>query len=54
VTTVRAVLTDRFVDDAGLFPPQELDMVAAVARDRRDRSAASPVLTHTKEEDNQP
>lgn len=34
------------VDDAGLFPPEELDMAAAVARHRDDQAAASPVLTH--------
>jgi hypothetical protein len=40
------VLTSALVDDAGLFPPEELDMAAAVARHRRDRAAGSPVLTH--------
>ena len=40
------VLTSALVDDAGLFPPEELDMVSAVARHRRDRAAGSPVLTH--------
>jgi hypothetical protein len=40
------VLTSALVDDAGLFPPEELDMAPAVARHRRDRSAGSPVLTH--------
>lgn len=34
------------VDDAGLFPPEELGMAAAVARHHADRAAASPVLTH--------
>lgn len=34
------------VDDAGLFPPEELDMAAAVARHAADRAAASPALTH--------
>jgi len=41
-----AVLTGALVDDAGLFPPEELDMASAVARHRRDRVAGSPVLTH--------
>jgi hypothetical protein len=40
------LLTSALVDDAGLFPPEELDMAAAVARHRRDRAAGSPVLTH--------
>lgn len=40
------VLTSALVDDAGLFPPEELDMACAVARHRRDRAAGSPVLTH--------
>ena len=40
------VLTSALVDDAGLFPPEELDMALAVARHRRDRAAGSPVLTH--------
>lgn len=40
------VLTSALVDDAGLFPPEELDMVSAMARHRRDRAAGSPVLTH--------
>lgn len=39
-------LTSALVDDAGLFPPEELDMASAVARHRRDRAAGSPVLTH--------
>jgi hypothetical protein len=34
------------VDDAGLFPPEELGMAAAVARHRADQAAAIPVLTH--------
>jgi hypothetical protein len=41
-----AVLTRALVDDAGLFPPEELDMASALARHRRDRAAGSPVLTH--------
>lgn len=40
------VLTSALVEDAGLFPPEELDMVSAVARHRRDRAAGKPVLTH--------
>lgn len=34
------------VDDAGLFPPEALDMAAAVARHRADRALGNPVLTH--------
>ncbi|HEY3733944.1 MAG TPA: hypothetical protein VGL63_08515 [Streptosporangiaceae bacterium] len=33
------------VDDAGLFPPEELKMPAAVARHRRDEAVGSPVLS---------
>jgi hypothetical protein len=33
------------VDDAGLFPPEELPMAAALARHREDATAGSPVLT---------
>lgn len=33
------------VDDAGLFPPEELPMAAALARHRSDQAAASPVLS---------
>jgi hypothetical protein len=33
------------VDDAGLFPPEELAMSDALARYRRDRAAGHPVLT---------
>jgi hypothetical protein len=40
------VLTSALVDDAGLFPPEQLDMASAVARHRRDLAAGSPVLTH--------
>jgi hypothetical protein len=39
-------LFSALVDDAGLFPPEELDMASAVARHRCDRSAGSPVLSH--------
>lgn len=34
------------VDDAGLFPPEQLSMDRAVARHRADAAAAHPVLTH--------
>lgn len=34
------------VDDAGLFPPEALDMAAATARHRSDAAAGHPVLTH--------
>lgn len=34
------------IDDAGLFPPEQLDMAAAVARHRADLAAGSPVLSH--------
>jgi hypothetical protein len=33
------------VDDAGLFPPTELPVAAALARHRADAAAGSPVLT---------
>ena len=33
------------VDDAGLFPPEELAMPDALARYRRDRATGHPVLT---------
>jgi len=33
------------VDDAGLFPPEELPMPAALARHLRDEAAGHPVLT---------
>ncbi|HEV7209425.1 MAG TPA: hypothetical protein VGN54_11885 [Mycobacteriales bacterium] len=34
------------VDDAGLFPPEQLDMATAVARHRVDAQQAYPMLTH--------
>lgn len=34
------------VDDAGLFPPEQLAMDAAVARHRADQGAGHPMLTH--------
>lgn len=34
------------VDDAGLFPPEELPLAAALARHRGDESAGSFVLSH--------
>lgn len=39
-------LVTGLVDDAGLFPPEELPMDRAVARHRQDLAAASPVLSH--------
>lgn len=39
-------LLDALVDDAGLFPPEELSMAAALDRHAADRFAASPVLSH--------
>lgn len=36
----------RLVDDAGLFPPEQLEMAAAAARHRADAGAGDPVLTH--------
>ncbi|KQQ08505.1 hypothetical protein [Rathayibacter sp. Leaf296] len=44
-STVAAGLFDALVDDAGLFPPEELDMGAAVARHRLDQLQESPVLS---------
>ena len=38
-------LLAKLVDDAGLFPPEELPMPEAVARHRRDDAARHPVLT---------
>lgn len=48
MTNVVAVprLFSALVDDAGLFPPEELPMAAAVARHRADAAGAHPVLTH--------
>src|SRR5581483_7528633 len=34
------------VDDAGLFPPEQLPMAAALARHRADEAAGHPMLTH--------
>lgn len=39
-------LTERLVDDAGLFPPTSLDMGDALARNARDRAAGAPMLTN--------
>jgi hypothetical protein len=39
------VLFTGLVDDAGLFPPEELDMSAAIARHRRNHTFGSPVLS---------
>jgi len=40
------VLFSALVDDAGLFPPEELDMASAVVRHRGDSAQDSPVLSH--------
>jgi len=34
------------VDDAGLFPPEQLPMAEALARHRADEAAGHPMLTH--------
>jgi len=34
------------VDDAGLFPPESLEMASALARHRADEAAAYPMLSH--------
>jgi hypothetical protein len=39
------ILTDRIVDDAGLFPPEALDMASALARHRSDQAISNPVLS---------
>ena len=39
-------LFSALVDDAGLFPPEELDMPSAVVRHRGDSAQDSPVLSH--------
>lgn len=39
-------LLTALVDDAGLFPPEQLDMASAVARHRVDAATAHPMLTH--------
>jgi hypothetical protein len=39
------ILTDRVVDDAGLFPPEALDMASALARHRSDQAIPNPVLS---------
>jgi len=39
------ILTDRVVDDAGLFPPEALDMASALARHRSDQAISNPVLS---------
>jgi hypothetical protein len=39
------ILTDRIVDDAGLFPPEELDMASALVRHRSDQAISKPVLS---------
>ena len=41
----RVSLFAALVDDAGLFPPEELPMVAALARHREDATDSSAVLT---------
>ena len=39
------ILIDRIIDDAGLFPPEALDMVSALARHRSDQAISNPVLS---------
>jgi hypothetical protein len=39
------ILTDRIVDDAGLFPPGELAMASALARHRSEQAISNPVLS---------
>ena len=39
------ILTDRIVDDAGLFPPEALGMASALARHRNDQAISNPVLS---------
>ena len=39
------ILTDRIVDDAGLFPPEALGMASALARHRSDQAISNPVLS---------
>jgi hypothetical protein len=39
------ILIDRIVDDAGLFPPEALDMASALARHRSDKAISNPVLS---------
>lgn len=39
------ILADRIVDDAGLFPPEALDMASALARHRSDQAISNPVLS---------
>ncbi|POX35971.1 hypothetical protein C3486_36015 [Streptomyces sp. Ru73] len=41
-----SALYERLVDDAGLFPPTQLEMAAAVGRHRADAAAGDPVLSH--------
>jgi hypothetical protein len=43
---MRSALFAALVDDAGLFPPEQLPMPMAVARHRADARAGHPVLTH--------
>jgi hypothetical protein len=40
------LLLAALVDDAGLFPPEQLAMEAALARHREDERAGHPMLTH--------
>ena len=42
----RQILMSRLVDDAGLFPPEELAMGLALDRYRRNLAEADPVLSH--------
>lgn len=42
----KAMLFAGLVDDAGLFPPEQLPMPEALARHRADQASANPVLSH--------
>ncbi|MCQ4081698.1 hypothetical protein NGB36_14045 [Streptomyces sp. RB6PN25] len=44
--TAERALLERLVDDAGLFPPTQLTMAAALARHRADQAESSGMLTH--------
>ena len=42
----RQILMSGLVDDAGLFPPEQLAMGPALDRYRRNLAEADPVLSH--------
>ena len=39
------ILTERVLDDTGLFPPEEFDMASALARHRSEQAISNPVLS---------